>query len=91
VATSESGGITGEQQVREQLSEVYGGVSRFAGRPSESQLERTKTVAAIIQGYRQQAENLKTGKLATLNAQLKKENLKEIAVKSWEEFKGVDK
>jgi photosystem II stability/assembly factor-like uncharacterized protein len=91
VATSESGGITGEQQVREQLAEVYGGVSRFAGRPSQSQLDRTQTVEGIIKGYRQQAEALKTGKIAELNAQLKKAGLKEIAVKSWDEFKGNDK
>jgi hypothetical protein len=91
VATSESGGITGEQQIREQLAEVYGGVSRFAGRPSQSQLERVGTIAAVITAYRQQAEGLRIGKIATFNAQLKKENLKEIHVKTWEEFKSEEK
>ena len=41
VATRESGGITGEEKLREQLGALYGAVNGYEGRPTQSQLERT--------------------------------------------------
>jgi photosystem II stability/assembly factor-like uncharacterized protein len=90
-ATNEAGGISGASQVKEQLAEVYGGVSRFAGRPSQSQLARTELMVATVQKLRQQAQALQTGKIAALNPSIEKAGLKPIQLKTWEEFKGDDK
>jgi hypothetical protein len=41
VATKEGGMITGEERLREYLASLYGDVSGYEGRPSQTQVERT--------------------------------------------------
>ena len=48
VATRE-GLITGEERLREQIGELYGEVSRYAGRPTQSQVDRAKVLEGEVE------------------------------------------
>src|SRR5207302_1007081 len=45
VATKEGGAITGEQRLREYLTELYGSVNGYEGRPTQPQLDRADAIA----------------------------------------------
>jgi photosystem II stability/assembly factor-like uncharacterized protein len=45
VATKEGGMITGEERLRENLSDLYGNVIGYEGRPSQTQVERAAAIA----------------------------------------------
>jgi photosystem II stability/assembly factor-like uncharacterized protein len=45
VATKEGGAITGEQRLREYLTELYGNVSNYEGRPTQTQIDRSDAIA----------------------------------------------
>ena len=45
VATKEGGAITGEERLREFLSDLYGNVNFYEGRPSQTQAERAEALA----------------------------------------------
>ena len=45
VATKEGGMITGEERLRENLADLYGGVVGYEGRPSQTQVERSGAIA----------------------------------------------
>ena len=42
IASKEGTGITGEEKLREKLSELYSSIVNFPGKPNESQLQRVK-------------------------------------------------
>ena len=44
VATKEGGMITGEERLRENLTELYGSVVNYEGRPTTTQLDRTAAI-----------------------------------------------
>src|SRR5262249_28332955 len=45
VATKEGGAITGEERLRENLADLYGNVSGYEGRPTQTQVERADVLA----------------------------------------------
>jgi len=45
VATKEGGMITGEERLREYLTEIYGSVINYEGRPTQTQVQRTDSIA----------------------------------------------
>jgi photosystem II stability/assembly factor-like uncharacterized protein len=45
VATTEGGAVTGEERLRENLTDLYGNVVFYEGRPSETQLKRAAAIA----------------------------------------------
>ena len=45
VATKEGGAITGEQRLREYLTELYGSINGYEGRPTQAQLDRADAIA----------------------------------------------
>jgi photosystem II stability/assembly factor-like uncharacterized protein len=45
VATKEGGAITGEQRLREYLTELYGNVSNYEGRPTQTQIDRADAIS----------------------------------------------
>jgi photosystem II stability/assembly factor-like uncharacterized protein len=45
VATKEGGAITGEERLREYLTNLYGDLTGYEGRPSQTQAERTDAIA----------------------------------------------
>ncbi len=46
VATSDAGVLSGEEKLREKLSELFGAVNGYDGRPTESELARKQVLAA---------------------------------------------
>jgi photosystem II stability/assembly factor-like uncharacterized protein len=48
LAATREGQITGEEKIREQLGELYGDVSRYGGRPTQSQIDRAKVLEAEV-------------------------------------------
>ena len=44
VATKEGGAITGEERLRENLTELYGNISGYEGRPTQTQFDRADAI-----------------------------------------------
>jgi hypothetical protein len=74
VATRE-GGITGEEQLREKLADLYGKLSYYSGRPSASQLALVAPYRQAVEQAEAQLKKLMTDELSTVNAALKARNL----------------
>jgi photosystem II stability/assembly factor-like uncharacterized protein len=45
VATKEGGAITGEERLRENLTELYGNVNNYEGRPTQTQIDRADAIS----------------------------------------------
>ena len=80
VATKGGEAITGEEKIRERLSELYGSVNGYEGRPSDSQLDKKAAVQADLMKNKATMKNLWDKNLSTLNTALKKEGLPELSV-----------
>ncbi|MBD3233528.1 MAG: glycosyl hydrolase [candidate division Zixibacteria bacterium] len=79
-------GITGEEQLREKVVDLYSSVNMYGGKPTESQL-------ALVPVYRQQIaeaedefNNIIDTELNRLNAKLEKNKILSIELLSREEF-----
>ena len=90
VATKTGLAITGEEQLREKLSELYSGVVSYMGRPSDSQLDKLTTVKKEIDKQQAFADKIWIGELNSINAQLKKAGLPEITLISRADFDAKD-
>ena len=90
VATKGGQAITGEERIREKLSSLYGSVVGYEGRPSDSQIERVKSLQHEIDDQQKIAEALWKNDLTAINSSLKKLNLSELALLSRSEFDKAD-
>jgi hypothetical protein len=70
VATKEGGMITGEERLRENLTELYGSVNGYEGRPSATQVNRTAAIAREMGDVSKQFETWLAKELGPINAQL---------------------
>ncbi len=86
VATSEAGGISGEEQLREKIATIYGGVINYLGRPTDSQLAGQAELKRELDAKLAQAQTLIDKDLAALNAALVKAKKEPLKVLSREEF-----
>ena len=78
VATRKGGFIAGEEQLRENLTALYGSVNSYEGRPSGTQLDYMKVMARQVEAaYRKLAE-LVGAHLEGLDNELKKKKLQPI-------------
>ncbi|MFN4146973.1 MAG: VPS10 domain-containing protein [Runella sp.] len=80
-----------EPQFREKLASLYGEVAGYAGRPSNAQMANLKVLETRFDEAKTKIEGFKTNQLAKLNAQLLKLKLEEIKLRSFEEFKAIEK
>ncbi len=85
VSTSKAGPLSGDQKLREKLANVYGAVTGFDGRPTQSQIDRT----AVLKGQLEKTEAdfgaMSSGRdFDTLNTQLGGRDLEPLAVMSRE-------
>jgi hypothetical protein len=87
VATKEGGMITGEERLREFLGGLYGDVSGYEGRPTDSQVARTDALAHELDDVINQFGNLTSKQLLTLNRGLETKQLGSIHVISEEEWR----
>jgi photosystem II stability/assembly factor-like uncharacterized protein len=78
VPVKEVEGLTGEDRLREKLSEVYGAVTGYRGRPGRAQLDRLEAVRRDIASATMDFESLLKGELAPLNEALGKAGLQPL-------------
>jgi hypothetical protein len=85
VATKE-GPITGEEQLRERIVEIYGWVTQYGGRPTESQLARIPVLEKEIDTANSQFSTIIDKDLNAVNAKLagkKSEPIKVLTKEEW--------
>src|SRR5216683_529561 len=80
VATKEGGMITGEERLRENLTDLYGNVVFYDGRPSQTQVERTDALARQLADVVKDFDAWTAKELSGLNADLAKQRLEPIPV-----------
>jgi photosystem II stability/assembly factor-like uncharacterized protein len=85
VATRE-GGITGEEQLRERIVDLYGWVTQYGGRPTESQLARIPALEREIDGKNAEFDTIIGKELNGMNAKLSGKKLEPIKVLTKEEY-----
>jgi photosystem II stability/assembly factor-like uncharacterized protein len=85
VATKE-GAITGEEQLRERIVELYGWVNQFGGRPTQSVLDRIPLLEKEIDSANSAFESIIGKELAGVNAKLATKKLDAIHVMTREEY-----
>lgn len=90
VATKEGLGITGEERIKEKLSELYNAVVSYDGRPTDTQLERIKGLDYEIKQQRALADEIWKTDLPKINAQLKSAKLSTLTVLDPAEFKKLN-
>lgn len=80
VATSEGGLLSGEEQLKEKLGDLYGAVNRYEGRPTASQLERQQILLEELAAAEKRFAQAVSGELPKLNADLQKKKLPPVTV-----------
>jgi hypothetical protein len=80
VATKEGGAITGEERLREFLGGVYGDVTGYEGRPTDSQVARADVLGRELDDVIRDFQTLAGQQLPALNKQLSSKKLAPIQV-----------
>ncbi|NOY38568.1 MAG: glycosyl hydrolase [Chlorobi bacterium] len=86
VATRSEGLFSSEEQLREKIAEIYGGVVSFMGRPTNSQINRLDVLQKEMESWHQKAAKLFSEDMKSVNQRLKKAGLKEITLITREDF-----
>ena len=87
VATKEGGMITGEERLRENLTELYGNIIFWDGGPTQDQTSRADALARELADVSRDFEAWTTRELAGINDALRGKKLEPIAVptrQQWE-------
>ena len=90
VATSPGGWLSGEEQLREKMAKVYGGINGYDGRPTKSQLDQMKVLGDQLAKAEARLEALQRGEVAAANRELEKRKLEPLKAKSREEWEKED-
>lgn len=90
VATKEGLGITGEERIREKLSELYGSIVGYDGRPTDSQLDRLKGLALELDKQKALADAIWKTDLPKVNSVLKGAKMNAFAVMTKEDFDKIN-
>jgi photosystem II stability/assembly factor-like uncharacterized protein len=86
VATKEGGMITGEERLREFLTDLYGNVVFYEGRPSQVQVERTEVLGREMGDVVKDFDAWIAKELSDINAALVKKKLEPIRPLTREEW-----
>jgi hypothetical protein len=78
VATKEGGMITGEERLRENLTELYGNVVTYEGRPSATQVDRGTAIGRELRDVSSEFDGWIARELEPLNRLLTARNLPRI-------------
>jgi hypothetical protein len=78
VATKEGGAITGEERIREHLSQVYGALLGWEGRPARYQLERIDALTKELGDVKSDFDALVAGDVKAIDAELRSKSLDAI-------------
>jgi len=82
VATKEGGMITGEERLRENLTDLYSNIVFYDGGPSQTQTERADALARELGDVVRDFDAWATRDLAGINAALRSKKLEPITVLS---------
>jgi hypothetical protein len=80
VATKEGGAITGEERLREYVTNVYGDVNSYDGRPTDAQIARTNALGRELEDVIKEFQKLTAEQLPGINAALSKQKMGPIQV-----------
>ncbi|MEW6364470.1 MAG: glycosyl hydrolase [Acidobacteriota bacterium] len=86
VATREGGFLSGEEQLRERVVDLYQAVAGYGGRPTQSQLDRMVVLENELRKAEQSYKAIADGDLNALNAKLKGKSLDPISILTKEEW-----
>jgi len=90
VATKEGGAITGEERLRENLTDLYGWVVGYEGRPSAMQVERTDVLARELVDVVRDFDAWLAKDLVQVNSDLENKKLETIKPLTREEWEKKD-
>jgi len=86
VATTEGGAITGEERLREQLTDLYGGVTGWDGKPTRAQVQRAESITRSLDEVSRGFESWLGPALAQINRDLAAKGLDPVTPLSREEW-----
>ena len=86
VATKEGGMITGEERLRENLADLYSNVIGYEGRPSQTQIDRTESLARELANVVASFNAWAAGDLASINSSLSGKKLEPLALPTREDW-----
>ncbi|HEV2665619.1 MAG TPA: sialidase, partial [Blastocatellia bacterium] len=86
VATKEGGAITGEERLREFLTDLYSNVIFYGGRPSQTQVERADSLARELADVVKDFDAWEAKELPGLNSALAKKRMEVIKPLTREEW-----
>jgi photosystem II stability/assembly factor-like uncharacterized protein len=86
VATKEGGMITGEERLRENITDVYGNTIFYEGRPSQMQTDRTEAIGREMADVQKDFDTWASKELPGINSALAKKNLQPIKLQSRSEW-----
>ncbi len=90
-STEGEGMFDEDVQLREKISEIYGGLVNYLGRPTQSQINNLEILNGELKTNQEELDNLISKDLATLNALLVKAGKKEITITGREAFFSEEK
>ena len=90
VATKEGGMITGEERLRENLTDLYGNVVFYDGRPSQTQVERTEAIARELADVIKDFDAWTAKELDGLNSALARKRLEPIRLLTRQQWEAKD-
>jgi hypothetical protein len=91
VATKEGGMITGEERLRENLTDLYGAIVFYEGRPSQMQVDRTDAIARELADVVVAFDAWSAANLASLNTDLGAKKLQPIVLIDRQAWEGAGK
>jgi len=91
VATKEGGMITGEERLRENLTDLYGAVVFYDGRPSQMQIDRTDAIGRELADVVVAFDAWSAKDLAALNTELGAKKLQPIVLITRQAWEGAGK
>lgn len=79
--------VNEDEKLSEKIAQLYGMVSRYPGKPSQSHIDRANVLQREADEWKTKFETFQASQVAKLNAKLQKSEIAEIKVMSFEEFK----
>ena len=79
------GYVDESSRLREDVAVLYGRISNYPGRPSDDQLRRTDALEKQFQTVQDKFDAF-VQRMKALNEKLRKKELPEIKIQSWEEY-----
>jgi photosystem II stability/assembly factor-like uncharacterized protein len=86
VATKEGGAVTGEQRIREYMTEIYGDVNSYDGKPTDDQSARADALGRELEDVIHDFEQRIARQLPIINTALQKKKLEPIQALSQQQW-----